>query len=164
VRPPRGRFFGTGELRLALLSLLVEDKAHGYELMTRLETRLGGAYKASAGAIYPTLQLLEDEGLVKVGPLDGKKVYAPTAAGKAEVEARTAEIAAIWRRADEWSDWGDLHDPQSAEVIGPALRLTKAAIKATLKSRGDPAVIEAVRAILDDARDRIERVTKRGRR
>src|SRR5579863_1218930 len=59
-----GRFFGPGEIRLALLSLLESDSKHGYELMKELETKSGGIYKASAGAIYPALQQLEDEGMV----------------------------------------------------------------------------------------------------
>jgi len=57
-----GRFFGAGEVRLALLSLLENEPKHGYQLMKDLEDRSGGLYRASAGTIYPTLQLLEDEG------------------------------------------------------------------------------------------------------
>ena len=59
-----GRFFGSGEIRLALLSMLESGPKHGYELMKELETKSGGIYKASAGAIYPALQQLEDEGMV----------------------------------------------------------------------------------------------------
>src|SRR5215469_14921470 len=59
-----GRFFGPGEIRLALLSMLEAGPKHGYELMKELETKSGGMYKASAGAIYPALQQLEDEGMV----------------------------------------------------------------------------------------------------
>ncbi len=70
-----GRFFGPGEIRLALLSMLESGSKHGYELMKELETKSGGIYKASAGAIYPALQQLEDEGLVT----------SDTAAGKADV-------------------------------------------------------------------------------
>ena len=46
-----GRFFGPGEIRLALLSMLEGAPKHGYELMKELETKSGGIYKASAGAI-----------------------------------------------------------------------------------------------------------------
>src|SRR5258706_15524207 len=85
---PGGRFFGPGEVRLALLSLLADSAAHGYELMTRLEVRCRGAYRASAGTIYPTLQQLEDESLVKPSSSDGKKTYELTADGRREVERR----------------------------------------------------------------------------
>ena len=57
----RGRFFETGEVRLAMLSLLSEGAKHGYQLMKELEERSGGTYKASAGTIYPTLQQMEDD-------------------------------------------------------------------------------------------------------
>lgn len=59
-----GRFFGPGEVRLALLSLLADEPMHGYQLMRRLEERSGGIYRVSAGTVYPTLQQLEDEGLI----------------------------------------------------------------------------------------------------
>lgn len=58
------RFFAPGEVRLAILSLVAERPCHGYYLMKLLAERSGGVYRASAGAIYPTLQELEDEGLV----------------------------------------------------------------------------------------------------
>ena len=37
---------------------------HGYEMIQELETRTGGLWRPSPGSIYPTLQLLEDEGLI----------------------------------------------------------------------------------------------------
>ncbi|MEZ4452161.1 MAG: PadR family transcriptional regulator [Nannocystaceae bacterium] len=151
-----GRFFAPGEMRLALLGLLAERPGHGYELMTRLEARCGGAYRASPGTIYPTLQQLEDEGLCTVAATDGKKVHAITDAGRAELDAHRDAAAAIWRRADAWSEWGVMQHPDAAEILGPALRLAKSALKAVVKSHGDPAVIDAIRRILEDARLRIE--------
>src|SRR3990172_740813 len=64
-RGPRRGFFRQGEVRLALLSLLGDGPAHGYELMKRLDERSGGMYQASAGTVYPVLQQLEDEGLIR---------------------------------------------------------------------------------------------------
>ena len=72
-RGPRRGFFRSGEVRLALLSLLAESPGHGYQLMKRLEKRSGGLYQASAGTIYPVLQQLEDEGLVRSHEEDGKR-------------------------------------------------------------------------------------------
>jgi hypothetical protein len=70
-----GRFFGPGEVRLALLSLLREGPKHGYELMKALEGRSGGVYRASAGAVYPALQQLADEGMVTSEQAEGKRTY-----------------------------------------------------------------------------------------
>ena len=58
-----GRFFGHGDLRFVLLAMLEEQARHGYDLIKALEERTGGAYRPSPGVVYPTLALLEDEGL-----------------------------------------------------------------------------------------------------
>ncbi len=63
---------------------------HGYDLIRELEARSGGAWRPSPGSIYPTLQLLEDEGLVTAEERDGKRVYTITDAGRAELEERRA--------------------------------------------------------------------------
>ena len=82
----RARFFGPGEVRLALLSLIADGPKHGYELMRQLEERSGGIYSASAGTVYPTLQQLEDEELISSDSKEGKRVYAITDAGAAELK------------------------------------------------------------------------------
>src|SRR5215470_15052099 len=79
------RFFGPGEVRLALLSMLGETPMHGYELMKRLEERSGGVYRASAGTVYPTLQQLEDEGLIASDLHEGRRIYRITPAGQREL-------------------------------------------------------------------------------
>jgi DNA-binding PadR family transcriptional regulator len=159
-----GRFFGPGEVRWALLSLLKDGGAHGYELMVRLEERCHGMYKASAGTVYPTLQQLEDEGLVKVSAAGGKKTYALTAEGERELQRNAGAVDEVWRRAEARGEWSGLGDPDAAEILGPAMRLAKAALKAVVKSRGEPAVVDAVRSILDDAREQIEHAHRRHRR
>jgi DNA-binding PadR family transcriptional regulator len=77
------RMFGRGDLKYALLELLMERPKHGYEMIKDLEDRSGGFYTPSAGAIYPTLQLLEDRGWVTADTLEGKRVYQITDSGRA---------------------------------------------------------------------------------
>jgi DNA-binding PadR family transcriptional regulator len=151
-----GRFFGPGELRLALLALLADSPGHGYDLMSRLEARFDGAYQASAGAIYPTLQQLEDEALVTLEQAQGRKVFHLTASGQSEVDSRTGEIDEIWSRAAGRGEWGVLRQPDAAEIVKPALRLMKTAVKAIVKSHGDPAVVDRIRTLFEDARRQIE--------
>ena len=158
-----GRFFGPGEVRLALLSLLGEGPQHGYELMRQLEERSEGAYQASAGTVYPTLQQLEDEGLARCESRDGRKVYTLTADGERVVEEESDAIARIWRRADEWGDWGFVGDPDAAEIVRPALRLARSAYRAISRTHGDPEVVEAVRAVLERAREEIRALQGRRR-
>jgi DNA-binding PadR family transcriptional regulator len=153
----RSRFFGPGEVRLAILGLLGEEPRHGYDLIQALEARSGGAYRASAGTIYPTLQLLEDEGLATSEAAGGKRVYRLTDAGRALVEEEREVIDAIGRRAEDWSEWGPwggLADPDAAEVLRPALRLAKTAVRVAVRA-DDPAVVEEIRAILRRARREI---------
>jgi DNA-binding PadR family transcriptional regulator len=155
-RVQSGRFFGPGELRLALLALLAEHPGHGYDLMSRLEARFDGAYQASAGAIYPTLQQLEDEDLVRLEHSDGRKVYHLTEPGHSEVDGHRADIDAIWSRAAGRGEWGVLHEPAAAEIVKPALRLVKTAVKAIVHSHADPIVVSRIRALLEDTRQQIE--------
>jgi DNA-binding PadR family transcriptional regulator len=150
----RGRFFGPGEVRLALLSLLAERPQHGYELMRGLEERSGGTYRASAGTVYPTLQQLEDEGLAASEAVEGRRVYRLTEAGRAELAREVEAVDAIWRRAEDWGDWSDLWDPAAGELVRPALELLKTALRSLSRSE-DPGRPEAIRQILRDARDRI---------
>ncbi|MFF2550406.1 PadR family transcriptional regulator [Nocardia sp. NPDC058058] len=150
IGPGSGRFFGTGELRLALLALIAEQPGHGYELMSRLEKRCGGAYRPSAGAVYPTLQQLDDEGLATLEIDSGRKVFHISPAGRTEVDQHREAIARIWARADERGEWGLFGDPDAAEIIKPVLRLFKAAVSVVVHAHGDPAVVDQVRAILTD--------------
>ncbi|WP_020097681.1 PadR family transcriptional regulator [Microbacterium sp. 11MF] len=87
--------FSHGDLRLYLLSLLDEAPRHGYDLMQALSDRTGGTYTPSAGTVYPRLSKLEEEGLV-TKTVDGRKtVYEITDAGRAEVSARSGDLAGI---------------------------------------------------------------------
>jgi DNA-binding PadR family transcriptional regulator len=87
-----GRMFGPGDLKLVLLALIEEQPRHGYELIKAIEDLFGGAYAPSPGAVYPTLSLLEDQGLLaSAADEGGKRVFTLTEAGKAWlVENRTA--------------------------------------------------------------------------
>ncbi len=147
----RGRFFGPGEVRLALLSLMSDGPKHGYELMKRLEERSGGIYRASAGTVYPTLQQLEDEGLVVSESQAGKRVYSLTETGRAELNREDEAVRRIWRRAERWNDWRGAFDPDAAEIRGPAERLVKAAFRAVAGESATRSRLETVREILDRA-------------
>lgn len=82
-------------VRLALLALLVERPMHGYEMIQELEQRTGGIWRPSPGSVYPTLQLLEDEGLIQAEHSEGRKRFTLTEIGRPEAE-RAAE-SAPWR-------------------------------------------------------------------
>jgi len=77
----RRQWFGAGDMKYVILELVKDKPRHGYEVMKELEERMHGCYSPSPGTVYPTLQLLEDEGLVKAKEVDGKKVYEITPDG-----------------------------------------------------------------------------------
>ncbi|MEO8456447.1 MAG: PadR family transcriptional regulator [Chloroflexota bacterium] len=155
----RRRFFEPGEVRIALLSLLKDGPKHGYELMKELESRSGGMYKASAGTVYPNLQLLEDEGLIRAEVRDeGKRVYTITDAGRAELEKNKDAAERVWSRASAWDDWSDSMTPAAMEVMGPAMRVMRASFQAAAK--GDSQRVEEVRAVLNRAVAEIEKLGK----
>jgi DNA-binding PadR family transcriptional regulator len=87
--------FAHGRLRLYLLKLLDESPRHGYEVIRLLEERFHGLYAPSAGTVYPRLAKLEKEGLVTHSTEGGRKVYALTDEGRAELAARADEIAGL---------------------------------------------------------------------
>ena len=81
----RGRR-GRANVRTALLALLAERPMHGYEMITELESRTGGIWRPSPGSVYPTLQLLEAEGLITSEESGGRKRFTLTDAGRAEAQ------------------------------------------------------------------------------
>lgn len=78
---------GRGDVRAAILHLLSEEPMHGYQIMSELSERTDGVWQPSPGSVYPTLNQLEDEGLVVAEESDGKKVYTLTDQGRTEVES-----------------------------------------------------------------------------
>ena len=98
----RERMFDNGQLKLVILALLGEKPSYGYELIKAIEERLAGGYAPSPGVVYPTLTLLEEEGLAEVAESNGaKKLYAVTDAGREFLKANDAVVKAIFGRMDE---------------------------------------------------------------
>jgi DNA-binding PadR family transcriptional regulator len=155
----RSKFFDTGEIRLAILSLLGESPKHGYELIKALEARSGGLYRASAGTVYPTLQQLEDEGLVTPEQQDGKRVYRLTEAGREELAREARTVNEIWTRAAHWREWSGWMGPQTAALAGPIATLVKAAFRGTARR---PEHEPLIRDILERARREVEALEASG--
>jgi DNA-binding PadR family transcriptional regulator len=97
----RAPLFESGEMKFVILRLLKEQPRHGYEVIRALEEKLGGYYTPSAGTVYPTLQLLEDEGYVRVVETEGKKVYHVTPEGERYLEEHRDFLEEILDRVRE---------------------------------------------------------------
>ncbi|MGE5275950.1 MAG: PadR family transcriptional regulator [Acidobacteriota bacterium] len=157
-----GRFFGSGEVRLAILSLL-EEPAHGYELIKRLARRSGGLYKASAGAVYPALQQLEEAGLILSKAIGGRRVYRLTSEGRAELGREEAAVSEIWGRARRWEEWGRWMGPTVVVIAAPLAGLAKEALMALDAAGSSPERQERVREILQRARKEFEEFVRASR-
>ena len=143
-----GRFFEAGEVRLAILSLLAEGPKHGYQLMKEMKDRSGGMYRASAGSVYPTLQQLEDEGLIESEQKDGRRVYKLTQAGRDELKSDPDTVRRIWDRAESWEDWSRCMGPEVFAVFGVVGGMVKSAFRAARWAAGHPDREERLRAII----------------
>ena len=100
-RSRRRRMFAQGELRLLLLHLIAGEPRHGYELIKAVEEMTGGTYSPSPGTIYPTLSLLEDEGLIReVEGDEPRKAYRATEKGRGELADRKNEAEELVGRIE----------------------------------------------------------------
>ncbi|RSN45672.1 PadR family transcriptional regulator [Streptomyces sp. WAC 04229] len=107
---PRGRA-RRGDVKASILALLKDRPMHGYEMIQEIAERSGGAWKPSPGSVYPTLQLLEDEGLIASESEGGKKLFALTEEGRAAAEEGPD---APWEEASRGVDWEALNDVRQA--------------------------------------------------
>jgi DNA-binding PadR family transcriptional regulator len=98
TRGPRVR---RGDVRAAILDVLATEPMNGYQIIQQIAERSGGAWKPSPGSVYPTVQQLEDEGLVEGAESEGRRLLTLTEAGRAYVEEHPDELAATWRAFDD---------------------------------------------------------------
>lgn len=99
--PPRGPRARRGDVRAAILDVLAGDELNGYQVIQQISERTGGAWKPSPGSVYPTIQQLEDEGLVTGSDTSGRRLLRLTDEGRRYVEEHTEEMAATWAPFEE---------------------------------------------------------------
>jgi DNA-binding PadR family transcriptional regulator len=102
----RGMKARRGDVRAAILAVLSETALNGYQIIQEIAERSGGAWKPSPGSIYPTLQQLEDEGLVRAETDSGRRAFTLTDEGRAYVAEHADEVAAPWQTLSETPDDG----------------------------------------------------------
>ena len=113
-RGPKAR---RGDVRAAILAVLAQQPRNGYQVIQEIAERTGGVWKPSPGSIYPTLQQLEDEGLVRMVQDDaGRRFYSLTEEGQAYVDEHPEEVAAPWEGMAETNQDEDGLKPLIAQV------------------------------------------------
>jgi DNA-binding PadR family transcriptional regulator len=150
--PGRGRRrrMRRGDVRAAVLVLLDEGPMTGYGLMGEIERRSEGAWRPSPGSVYPTLALLEDEGLIRPQPGEGRTPYELTEEGKAHVEERREQLGEPWTKSAEGFGEDRL---ELRSLIGQV-----AAASYQVAMAGDDAHIEKAKEILTEARRSLYRI------
>lgn len=153
----RGRMFGAGELRLALLGLIAAAPRHGYELIKGIEQLSGGHYAPSPGVVYPTLSLLTDEGVAEELAGEGaRKSFTATAAGRTELAQRQSEYDAIIARLKGLAEEGERTSaPPLKRALGNLVHAVRNRMSA---GEFDRETVHQIAEILDEAARKIERL------
>ncbi len=136
---------GRGEVRTAVLALLAEQPMHGYQIIHEIEERSGGSWKPSAGSVYPTLQLLADEGLISAEESNGRKIYSLTDEGREAVAG--ADTSAPWESTGAPAGHGFAALPKAGVELAQAA--------AQVSRTGSPEQIQQAVTVLDEARRRL---------
>ena len=142
-----------GDLRYVVLKLLGEKPSHGYEIIKAVEERFGGAYAPSPGIVYPTLTLLEEQGLIAVVETEGpRKLYGLTEEGRAELGRSAGDIDRVFARMSEMRQ---RFGGGAAPEIMRAMENLRTALRLRLE-RGASGDVSGITAILDAAARSIE--------
>lgn len=139
---------GHSDVRAAVLALLAEKPLHGYQIIHEIEERSGGAWKPSAGSVYPTLQMLVDEGLIVSVEADGRKTYELTESG----QAAASDAGSV-----SWD--GSSDDGGASSLPKAAMGLGQAAMQ--VRHSGTPEQIAEATAIVSEARRRLYSILAR---
>lgn len=139
-----GRRTKRGNVRAAILALLSERPMHGYEMIQELESRTGGLWRPSPGSVYPTLQLLEDEGLITGTESSGRRLFSLADTGRAEAGRRQT---LPWEEITE--DAG-----QAATQVHQAVGQLMMALRQVMTAGGEEQRTRAL-DVVNDARRRL---------
>ncbi len=146
-RGPRAR---RGDVRAAILALLAEQPRNGYQIMQELEQRSRGLWRPSPGSVYPALQQLEDEGLVRAAESGGGRVFELTERGRAYAKEHAKELASPWEAVSNVA--GD----EVVDMIGLCRQLGVAAVQ--VARAGNAAQLAQARKVVAEARRALYRL------
>ena len=148
--PARGTKAGRGDVRAAILALLREGPRNGYQIMTEIGERSGGAWRPSPGAVYPALSQLTDEGLIAGEESGGRRTFRLTEAGREYVEHNPQMARAAWESAAQQEDW------EVPGLFAEAARLGGGIVQ--LAHAGTPEQVQAAEQLLEQTRRELYRI------
>ena len=148
--PPPGPKAGRGDVRAAILALLREGPRNGYQIMSEIEERSGGAWRPSPGAVYPALQQLADEGLIVGEESGGRRTFRLTDACRRHVEENPDMARAAWESMAQ-GEQGEVPGlfVQAARLGGSIMQMAHA---------GTPEQVHAAEQLLEQTRRRMYQI------
>jgi DNA-binding PadR family transcriptional regulator len=152
--PGRGPKASRGDVRAAILALLREGPRNGYQIMSEIEERSGGAWRPSPGAVYPALSQLADEGLISAEESDGKRTFSLTDAGRAYVAENPEMARGAWESTEQQEAW------QVPGLFAAAARLGSGIVQ--LAHAGTAAQVSAAERLLERTRRELYRILAEG--
>ncbi len=152
----RERLFDAGEIRLVILRLLSAEPSYGYQLIKTMEERLGGGYSLSAGVVYPTLTMLEEEGLIAAAQTEGKKVYSVTEEGLKYLEANKERVGQLFERLEETGR--GFKRGRAPELMKAFMDLRGAVMSKMWRRNATPEQIKKIAEAIHKAAEEIDRL------
>ncbi len=141
----RGRRARRGDIRTAALLLLAEEPRNGYQIMQEVQERSGGLWSPSPGSVYPALQQLEDEGLIRTEESEGRKLFAITDQGRALLAERGADRPAPWEQTGDGA--GGVHE------LGRLMREVASAFMQVMRTGSEGQITKAAGVLAGTRRD-----------
>src|SRR6266700_658450 len=148
--PPRGTKASRGDVRAAILALLREGPRNGYQIMSEIEERSGGAWRPSPGAVYPALSQLADEGLIEAEESGGRRTFTLTDAGREYVEQNPEMARGAWESTAQQEAW------QLPGLFAEAARLGGGIVQ--IAHAGTPEQVRAAERLLERTRRDLYRI------
>ncbi len=139
-----------GDVRAAILALLREGPRNGYQIMSEIEERSGGAWRPSPGAVYPALSQLADEGLIAAEESGSKRVFSLTDAGREYIAENPEMARGAWESSAQQEAW------QVPGLIAEAARLGSGIMQ--LARAGSPDQVRAAERLLERTRRELYRI------
>jgi DNA-binding PadR family transcriptional regulator len=147
ARPPKA---GRGDVRAAILALLREGPRNGYQIMSDIRERSGGAWRPSPGAVYPALSALADEGLIAGEESGGRRTFSLTDAGHQYVTEHPDKARGAWESAEQQEAW------QVPGLFTEAARLGGGIVQ--IARVGTPEQVRAAERLLEETRRALYRI------
>jgi DNA-binding PadR family transcriptional regulator len=156
---PGPRVFERGGIKFAILVLLKDKPRYGYDIIRAMEEQSGGMYSPSPGAVYPTLQALEEQDLVTSTIEEGKKVYSVTEAGTSYLEEHKEEVKS---HEEHWAaHWGPGGHGEARSAMSDVKESFVEVMRAIRSTAGDPAKRKEIREVLEEATKKVGDIAKR---